>query len=397
MQASSGVRLAKKELQHALQQQQLVQQYLYEIGKSWQCATNIAGIFQNLLKEQMPIIERKAANAITSPGSDSLGIPVDNYQEDDDEPVAIPEKASGLTRSLLSRRRSSGKMKQPQGHLVSHSRSTSVSAAQPLSIPVSSTPPQPQPPASPQITISPVQETSRSFSSSSAIMIPRSTRSSSSFSSSPSSFQDPWNLRPSSTNAASPVSHSPLSPSPSDATSFVDNYTQASPSFTQASDYLGPLNFFSTGSSSGIPMEIQHMDPFLYGNDHLGMTGFVNVQPVQPTGMRPSVSYGHPSSGRELHGFPGMLGGNSLSQVPFQYVLAADEPAAPRISPHTQQAPRAPGPFGSLHHSILSTSFPSFASRSSTSSHHINEGMQSVDNNDNTYDDPFMGFEMLTN
>ncbi|PPQ63888.1 hypothetical protein CVT24_010355 [Panaeolus cyanescens] len=396
MQASSGVRIAKKELHQALQQQKLVEQYLFEIGKSWQCATNIAGIFQNLLKEQMPIIERKAANVITSPGHDSLSVPLE--QDEEDEPVVIPEKASALTRSLLSRRRSSGKIKQPQGHLVSHSRSTSVSAIQPPGIPIASTSSQPQPAvsSSPQITISPVQEISRSSSSTSAIMIPRSTRSSSSFSSSPSSFQDPWNLRTGSTHAASPVSHSPLSPSPlspspSDATSFVDQYTQAN-SFFNVSDYLPSFGSLPAGgdATTSMSFDIQQTDPFLFGNDQLGIPGFVNIQRPQPTNTH------SPASGRELHGIPGMLGGHSLSQVPFQFILAADDPTNLHMRAHgsRQQATRASG---SGQHSLLANPYPSFVNRSYNSSQPMNEVMQTSDNADNGYDDPFMGFEMLTN
>ena len=60
VQATSGPRVAHKELKTALDQQKLCHQYLVEIGKSWQCATNIAGILKNLMHEQLkPVLERR--------------------------------------------------------------------------------------------------------------------------------------------------------------------------------------------------------------------------------------------------------------------------------------------------------------------------------------------------
>jgi hypothetical protein len=60
VQATSGPRVAHKELKTALDQQKLCHQYLVEIGKSWQCATNISGILKNLMQEQLkPMLERR--------------------------------------------------------------------------------------------------------------------------------------------------------------------------------------------------------------------------------------------------------------------------------------------------------------------------------------------------
>ncbi|KAF9555002.1 hypothetical protein CPC08DRAFT_643525, partial [Agrocybe pediades] len=60
IQAGSGARIAQKELRNSLDQQKLVMTYLLEIGKSWQGATNIAGILKGLMEEQVkPILERK--------------------------------------------------------------------------------------------------------------------------------------------------------------------------------------------------------------------------------------------------------------------------------------------------------------------------------------------------
>ena len=60
VQATSGPRVAHKELKTALDQQKLCYQYLVEIGRSWQCATNIAGILKNLMQEQLkPVLVRR--------------------------------------------------------------------------------------------------------------------------------------------------------------------------------------------------------------------------------------------------------------------------------------------------------------------------------------------------
>ena len=58
MQASSGTRIAQKELRHALDQGTLVQQYLQEIGSSWNCATTISATLRNLMTEQVrPLLD----------------------------------------------------------------------------------------------------------------------------------------------------------------------------------------------------------------------------------------------------------------------------------------------------------------------------------------------------
>ena len=60
VQATSGPRVAHKEFKTALDQQKLCHQYLVETGKSWQCATNIAGILKNLIQEQLkPVLDRR--------------------------------------------------------------------------------------------------------------------------------------------------------------------------------------------------------------------------------------------------------------------------------------------------------------------------------------------------
>ncbi|RDB17161.1 Nitrogen assimilation transcription factor nirA [Hypsizygus marmoreus] len=74
VQAATGLRVAQETLRHALFQAQLCVQYLLEIGKSWQCATNIAEILRNLLQEQLkPLLERRAINQ--GPLTGQLGSP----------------------------------------------------------------------------------------------------------------------------------------------------------------------------------------------------------------------------------------------------------------------------------------------------------------------------------
>ncbi|KAF8064999.1 hypothetical protein FPV67DRAFT_1671298 [Lyophyllum atratum] len=61
VQAATGLRVAQESLKHALAQAQLCVQYLLEIGKSWQCATNIGEILRRLLQEQLkPLLDRRA-------------------------------------------------------------------------------------------------------------------------------------------------------------------------------------------------------------------------------------------------------------------------------------------------------------------------------------------------
>ena len=67
MQACSGTRVARKELKHSLDQETLVQQYLQEIGVSWNCATHISVTLRRLMDEQVRpylyLIERRNISA----------------------------------------------------------------------------------------------------------------------------------------------------------------------------------------------------------------------------------------------------------------------------------------------------------------------------------------------
>jgi hypothetical protein len=53
LQATSGVRFARVSLHKSLSQAELCIQYLQEVGRSYQCAKNVAGILANLLQQQL--------------------------------------------------------------------------------------------------------------------------------------------------------------------------------------------------------------------------------------------------------------------------------------------------------------------------------------------------------
>jgi hypothetical protein len=53
IQATSGARFSKVTLHHALSQAELCMQYLHEIGRSYQCAKNVAAILANLIQQQL--------------------------------------------------------------------------------------------------------------------------------------------------------------------------------------------------------------------------------------------------------------------------------------------------------------------------------------------------------
>lgn len=60
VQASAGVRLASKTLNHSRSQAELCIKYLSEIGRSWNCANNIGGILGNLLQVVDRLVEQRA-------------------------------------------------------------------------------------------------------------------------------------------------------------------------------------------------------------------------------------------------------------------------------------------------------------------------------------------------
>lgn len=99
VQAMSGSRVAQVSLEKSLSQVDLCIQYLFEIGKSWQCATNIGEILKNLVQEQLqPLFEHRSIT------------------------IAPPSNGSFLSRSLGARRTSGNPRSAPQARRSSRQR-----------------------------------------------------------------------------------------------------------------------------------------------------------------------------------------------------------------------------------------------------------------------------------
>ncbi|KAH9474420.1 Nitrogen assimilation transcription factor nit-4 [Psilocybe cubensis] len=301
IQAGSGVRVAQKELRHSLDQQKLVMQYLQEIGRSWQCATNIAGILNTLMHDQLkPLLERKTI-AITSSAVGSLTVPEYNGDDDDDDP---PSTLSRSSSNGHIRRHSSISKSRPRR--LNHGRNHSASQA-PHS---DSTPP---PSASPTITISPVHQSNSSATVSSPIAIQTPPKSSASpFSSSPSSIPvpDPWGLRPSSVSNGSPSpGSSPVFSNYSPST-FVHRAPPVH-SFSQQQSTLSS----QPNTEASLFYDNQTTNPSNHLFHGQGSV-FAHTQDQSVTGGQ-SSSRSHQYPGKELAGFLGMLGGQTLPQAPF--------------------------------------------------------------------------------
>ncbi|KAF8961449.1 hypothetical protein BDZ97DRAFT_1829377, partial [Flammula alnicola] len=324
MQASSGIRIAQKELRHSLDQQKLVLQYLHEIGRSWQCATNIAGIMKNLMHEQLkPVLERKTIPIMSSSGG-ALQVP--DYGNDDDD-----DAGSTLSRSSskghVRRRSSSSKIKQ-QRRVSTHSLHQDPSNYATSSSPARSAP----------------------------IAIQTPPKRTPSFSSSPSSLPDPWGLRPNGTQASGSVS-----PSPSSSPIFTTNFLSSpSTSFAhRGSSFQGyPQPFTYAASTSDGPSFSGNGQ----GASHAfhGQGALFGLGQDFGTGQSPSHHY----PGKELSGFLGMLGGQTLPQAPFVGPFGLGD---------TLRFDSSQSPFGTgfLAHSMSSTSL---------------EGMSIIDNDTNMDD-----------
>jgi hypothetical protein len=72
IQATSGVRFAQVSLQNSLSQAELCIRYLHEVGRSYPCARNVAGILFTLLQEQLqPKLATRSRDSSTNPMPDS--------------------------------------------------------------------------------------------------------------------------------------------------------------------------------------------------------------------------------------------------------------------------------------------------------------------------------------
>jgi hypothetical protein len=88
MQPNSKTRIALKELRQLLDQQTLVQQYLQEIGLSWNCATNDSDTLRKLMNEQvMPLLDFFDGQSISNA---TAGLPIFGHIDADDEEEKHP-------------------------------------------------------------------------------------------------------------------------------------------------------------------------------------------------------------------------------------------------------------------------------------------------------------------
>ncbi|KAG5644488.1 hypothetical protein DXG03_008315 [Asterophora parasitica] len=101
VQAASGLRVAQESLKHCLAQAQLCVQYLLEIGKSWQCATNIGEILRRLLQEQLkPLLDRRAIREVTGQGQNMSSMPTSPGPSGLNDPMSRRRRSPSQHRSM---------------------------------------------------------------------------------------------------------------------------------------------------------------------------------------------------------------------------------------------------------------------------------------------------------
>jgi len=311
--AGSGIRVAQKELCRSLEQVALVMQYLKEIGKSWQCATNIAGILKNLMHEQLdPLLERKMI-PMSSSFNGALQVPVFIANDDEDAGTTLSRSSS---KGHVRRHSSSSKINKYRRQ--SHSRNQSAGPP-----PIST---------SPTIMISPVQDlTSTPYAHSSSparsvtapIAIQSRSQSATTFSSSPSSLglSDPWLVQPNGT------------PSPNSSPVFSPNFSSTS---------------FEHREFQGYPQPITYGQPIYSGNGH--GTNLFSGQGSLAANSKRGASHppAHNYPGKELSGFFGMLGGQTLPQTPYVgFNLSDTIPSFEESSTSSDHGFTPNSPFGS--------------------------------------------------
>ena len=320
MQASSGTRVARKELRNSLGQETLVQQYLQEIGLSWNCATHISVTLRNLMNEQVrPLLDLLDRKSIPT-----AGLHISTDIGDDEE-----ENDSSRSRST-SRRRSSATKLTPQishPHTISSGSGQSSLSTSPKHILTFPTqvPTPAKPSVSPTITISSACDASSTRAAPSAPIAIHSLRSTSSNS----SFTDSW----------------PHQPSPGSSPNF--NYLPSSFANPDFRKYAQPFsNFMDDPFSGNSSSDVEHA----FGG--LGSFLAYNFQPLS----------GPSSENHYVDGYLGMLGGQTLSEAPFVGFLSeVEDIQSPNFSNFLQ------APFG--------TGFPNHESSSPSSSHLDNDNM----------------------
>ena len=327
MQASSGTRIARKELRHSLDQETLVQQYLQEIGLSWNCATNISGTLRSLMNEQvrplLDLLDRKS-----TPITAGLLISAD-FGDDEEENNSGHSRSSSRKRSSITKLPVTPQISRP--HTISSGSGQSSLSTSPKH--VLTFPTQVQSPAnpsiSPTITISSAGDTSSTHAAAQSL--------SSASSSNPSSFTDSWALQP----------------SPDSSPNF--NYLPSSFAHPDFRKYAQPFSNFMedpfSGNGNRSSGDVEHA----FG----GLVSVLahNFQPLS----------GPSSENHHVDGYLGMLGGQTLSEAPFVGFLSeVDDTHSPNSS-NFLQAP-------------FETGFPNHESSSSSLGEHVPSPIHGDDN-----------------
>ena len=315
MQASSGTRIARKEVRHSLDQEALVRQYLQEIGLSWNCATHISVNLRKLMDEQvrphLDLMDRK-----NIPTTLSLQISADIGEE---------ETNSSRSRSSSRKRSSITKWALPIPHpqtMSSGSGHSSLSTSPTNHILNSKFPTLVPPPANPSIsstiTVSSAYDTSPTHTAPSAPIAIQSLRTTSS---NPSSFTDSWAFQPSPGSSPN-VNYLPSS--------------SAQPDFRKYAQSFMEDPFSGNGNRSSDDLE----------------HGFGDL-----------VSFlAHNFQRSQSSEYLGMLDGQTLSETPFVGYLGGVEDTH---SPNFENFGKAPFGTGFPNHESSSTSFGEHVSPSS--------------------------------
>lgn len=309
MQAGSGPRTAQKELRHSLHQETLVQQYLQEIGLSWNCAAKISDTLRSLSNEHVrPLLDSLDRKSIPNA---TAGLHISADTGDDNE-----ESDSRVSRSS-SRKRSFITMMKPRQvsrpPTISSEPGQSSLSTLPEHILTSSTsnqvpPSLAEPSNSFSITISSACDASPTHASPSAPITISSQRSN------PFSFSDSWNFQP----------------SPGSSPNF--NYL---PSFVHRGfqDHSQPFSNYTDNPFSG--------------NSHGGSEDVGHAFGGQGSAHNIQSSSSSSSMNHYVGGYLAMLGGQTLSEAPFVGLFNEVDTHSPNFSNH---------PFGSgfLNHGSAS-------------------------------------------
>jgi hypothetical protein len=312
MQASTGIRVAQKELGHSIRQQELVLEYLNEIGKSWQCATNIAGIMNNLMNEQLkPLLERRSIPISSSGGA--LLQPARGINDNDDDP------SSSYFSSKSRDRRHSSSMR-PKHHRMdihSHNHLTNDTSDPSFATHHAS--------LSPNITVSHNEQNISTYAVSSSSGLSRSAHipiqaGNSYFASNrqsslhPSSTDSPLRRR---SHLSTNGSASPIVPSAGSLYGASVLLSSASTSFS-----LDDTNIGVYGQAMADPSPV--LDELAFSGSghaasHLFQENHASFDIMQELGTGQSyqsLSSANEYSGQELSEILGMLGGETLSMAP---------------------------------------------------------------------------------